>query len=412
MTERFFNNAGPNKPDINYTLPPLERLDLAEIEHYIAQQRYFVLHAPRQTGKTTTLLALMDYLNQQGIYQCLYVNVESAQAMREDVTRAMRVMMDCMVNSADWYLKDTRLAEIRRQIVADGVIENGIEKLLGEWAQRNNKPIVLLLDEVDALVGDTLISLLRQIRAGYAQRPAAFPQSVILCGVRDVRDYRIHSSHTKEIITGGSAFNIKAKSLRMGNFNATESRALLLQHTQETGQVFTEEALQHFWKLTQGQPWLLNALAYQVTFEMKQNRDRSRVIDLDAVNEAKEALILRRDTHLDQLTDKLKEPRVRSVIAPLLMCEDLEDSLEDDVQYVFDLGLIARDRINGIYLANPIYREIIPRQLTYVQRLNFEASFQSAWYVQPDGRLDMPKLLSAFQAFFREHSSASILNIG
>jgi hypothetical protein len=79
------------------------------------------------------------------------------------------------------------------------------------------RPVVLLLDEVDALVSDTLISLLRQIRAGYNERPTAFPQSVILCGVRDVRDYRMRSGD-QEIITGGSAFNIKAKSLRMGNF--------------------------------------------------------------------------------------------------------------------------------------------------------------------------------------------------
>ena len=52
-----------------------------------------------------------------------------------------------------------------------------------------HRPLVLLLDEVDSLVGDTLISLLRQIRAGYPDRPHAFPQTVLLCGVRDVRDY-------------------------------------------------------------------------------------------------------------------------------------------------------------------------------------------------------------------------------
>jgi hypothetical protein len=219
--------------------------------------------------------------------------------------------------------------------------------------------------------------------------------------VRDVRDYRIHSNQSKEIITGGSAFNIKAKSLRMGNFNETESCALLLQHTQETGQVFTESALQQFWELTQGQPWLLNALAYQVTFEMKENRDRSRVIDLEVVNEAKEALILRRDTHLDQLTDKLQESRVRRVIEPILAGETEPERLPtDDVQYVRDLGLIS---VNGqLRIANPIYQEIIPRELIYTTSLTI--SQETTWYLFPDGRLDMPKLLRAFQEFFREHS--------
>jgi hypothetical protein len=60
--------------------------------------------------------------------------------------------------------------------------------MLSQWAKASDKPCVLFLDEVDSLVGDTLIWLLRQIRAGYAQRPAAFVQSIVLCGVRDVQD--------------------------------------------------------------------------------------------------------------------------------------------------------------------------------------------------------------------------------
>ena len=111
--------------------------------------------------------------------------------------------------------------------------------LLERWSRADARPIVLMLDEVDALVGDTLISLLRQIRAGHTQRPAAFPQTVVLCGVRDVRDYRIHSGGG-EIITGGSAFNIKAESLRLGNFSEEETRALWRQHTEATGQRFDD----------------------------------------------------------------------------------------------------------------------------------------------------------------------------
>jgi hypothetical protein len=79
---------------------------------------------------------------------------------------------------------------------------------LSRFCQSSEQPVVLVLDEIDALVGDTLISVLRQIRAGYPQRPAQFPSSIILCGVRDVRDYRIHSGSGKEIITGGSAWYI------------------------------------------------------------------------------------------------------------------------------------------------------------------------------------------------------------
>ncbi|MBK1647014.1 hypothetical protein CKO25_20870, partial [Thiocapsa imhoffii] len=175
-------------------------------------------------------------------------------------------------------------------------------------------PLVLLLDEVDALIGDTLLSLLRQLRASYPQRPTAFPQTVILCGVRDLRDYRIHASSEREVITGGSAFNIKAESLRLGDFSAAETRTLLLEHTAETGQVFTPEALDRVWELTQGQPWLVNALAYRACFKLPAGRDRAQPITAALIDQAKEAMIVERVTHLDQLAHKLQEPRVRRVI--------------------------------------------------------------------------------------------------
>ena len=145
-----------------------------------------------------------------------------------------------------------------------------------------------------------------QLRTGYHQRPRGFPQSVVLCGVRDVRDYRIHSGSANAIIAGGSAFNVKAESLRLGDFSRDEVLALLGQHTAETGQAFTAEALELVWGQTLGQPWLVNALADDACFRDKAGRDRSRPIDAEALRAAQERLILRRETHLDQLADKLE----------------------------------------------------------------------------------------------------------
>ena len=95
--------------------------------------------------------------------------------------------------------------------------ENALKGLLTRWCLANPTPLVLLVDEIDSLVGDTLLSVLRQLRAGYQQRPRGFPHSVVLCGVRDIRDYRIRSS-TGEVVAGGSPFNVAAKSLRLGDF--------------------------------------------------------------------------------------------------------------------------------------------------------------------------------------------------
>jgi hypothetical protein len=397
---RFFNTSGPVQCENHYCLPPLERFNLPEINLLIDRERYFVLHAPRQVGKTSFLLALMEYLNAGDKYTCLYTNLEVGQTARNDVAAGMRAILYQLGSNAQFYLQDSFPAENYLEILESGGPHSALNGLLSRWTQHLERPLVLLLDEIDSLVGDTLISVLRQLRAGYTQRPSAFPQSVILCGVRDVRDYRIQTG-SLEIVTGGSAFNIKAASLRMDDFTQEEVERLYLQHTAETGQRFEPEALALAWHYCQGQPWLANALANEVTHEMKEGRERDRPITPGMMIEAKERLILRRDTHIDQLADKLTEARVRRIIEPILAGEtDPEQISVDDVQYAVDLGLV---KIRGqLRIANPIYQEVIPRMLTYSTQLTI--SQEPVWYLLPDGRLDVNKLLAAFQQFFRQNA--------
>ncbi|RJP29927.1 MAG: AAA family ATPase [Candidatus Omnitrophota bacterium] len=398
--ERFFNTAGPVNPTDHYCLPPLERLDLPNVLNLIEQKKYFVLHAPRQTGKTSCLLALADYLNREGKYRCLYCNVEVAQAAREDVEAGIKAICMELSSKARYYLNDTDVGDLWNDVIK-GPFHVSLNILLSRWSEKNVKPIILFIDEIDSLIGDTLISVLRQLRAGYTQRPTGFPQSVILCGVRDVRDYRIHSDKDKSIITGGSAFNIKAESLRLGNLSEEDTQHLLLQHTEATRQEFLPESIHMIWDLTQGQPWLVNALAYEACFRMPEGRDRRRSITPEMVMQAKENLILRRETHLDQLADKLREERVRKVIQAVLLSQSAPENLvEDDLQYVEDLGLIKRKP--SVEITNPIYREIIPRSLTSTTQDTI--SHDASWYVSPDGTLNFSKLLEAFQQFFRENS--------
>jgi hypothetical protein len=406
MSERHFNTTGPVRSHEHYCIDPLRRIDLPEVERLIERGKYFVLHAPRQTGKTSCLLALVAHLNASGRMRCAYANIESAQAARGDYEKGIPLVLDQIAFDAAYFGGETYPRDNAKRVQASEGAGSQLSALLQGWSVADPRPLALLLDEVDALVGDTLVSLLRQLRSGYARRPGSFPQSVVLCGIRDVRDYRIHSDLEGAIITGGSAFNVKAASLRLGDFTEAEVRELLLQHTEETGQVWTDGALAEVWRLTQGQPWLVNALAYEATDEIPRGRDRAQTLDEDLVTEARERLILRRDTHIDQLADKLREERVRRVIGPLLSGEGLDDDVsEDDVLYVTDLGLVRRGP-SGIEIANPVYREVIPRHLTAILQARVEPTHQPAWYVLPDGRLDMAKLLGAFQQFFRENSEA------
>ncbi len=405
--ERFFNTAGPQILADNYSIDPLSRFDLDEMLALIRQKRYFVLHAPRQTGKTSCLLALRDLLNSQDDYIAVYANVEGGQASRNNVENVVGATCDTIAEQFRMTLKSDLPIKIKKEL-KDVKPDAKLATFLQRLSETMPKPIVLFIDEIDALVGDSLVSILRQLRAGYANRPGSFPQSIVLCGVRDVRDYRIVLSN-QDIVTGGSAFNIKAESLRLGNFSKEEIRELYMQHTRETGQQWDEACFPFVWEATEGQPWLVNALAREVTWSMKENRDRTVTITPEMLFRAKERLIYRRDTHIDQLIDKLKEPRVKRIIEPMLSdSPEADDTLipTDDLQYVEDMGLIKRERGKPRRIANSIYQEVIPRELTYTTQDGLIQ--QPQWFLRPDGSIDMEKLLLDFQQFFRQNADSWI----
>ncbi len=393
---RFFNTAGPVNPKDHYYVP--HRLNEAEMRQLIDQKKYFILHAPRQSGKTTAINAFIKQLNDSDNYSALYINVEPAQTARSNVEKGLFTILNIIKARAHKAFSD-KMFIFFDKITAAEISGNSLFECLEYLSINMSKPIILFIDEIDSLVGDTLISVLRQLRAGYPERPDSFPQSVCLIGVRDVRDYRIWSESEHNMILGGSAFNIKAESLTLPDFSLDQLRDLYEQHTQETGQQFTNDAIEYAFYLTQGQPWLVNALAYQACFV--DVPDCSQPITKDIIERAKETLIKRCDTHIDQLIYKLQEPRVRMIIDAIIGGQsDLTTFPSDDVQYVRDLGLI---KLNNFDIANPIYQEIIPRALAQITQERIRES--AVFYQNPDGSLNMHKLLEKFTHFYRENSA-------
>ena len=404
VTVRKFNTEGPVVAADHYHIPPLERINLDVVLGLICDKKYFVLHAPRQTGKTSALLALRDLLNggAVGDFRCVYVNVEDGQAMRENVAEGMRTVLAELALQASVTLGDDTLEELWPGLLERVGPGQALRHALLRWSMADPLPLVLLIDEIDALVGDTLLAVLRQLRTGYVDRPARFPHSIILCGVRDVRDYRIHSAAENRMVLGGSAFNIKAKSLRLGDFSESEVRELLAQHTAATGQAFTEQAVRLILTRTAGQPWLVNALCREACFEDQTGRDRARSITADAILASQERLIRRRDTHIDDLANKLREERVWRVVEPILTGAVETVCSDEDLSYVRDLGLVSQADGGPPRIANPIYAEVVPRHLNYAVQETLPQ--RMGWCVGADGALDVAGLIAAFQEFFREHS--------
>jgi type II secretory pathway predicted ATPase ExeA len=373
-------------------LSPIARLP--NLEQLVEQQNYFVIHAPRQTGKTTAMLALAKHLTATGKYAAVMVSVEVGQPFNHDVGQAELAIL------ASWR-RATRVrlpAALHPPAWSNAAAGGRIQAALEEWAIASPRPLVVLIDEIDALQDDALLSVLRQLREGFPDRPEAFPQSIGLIGLRDVRDYKIASGGSDRLHTA-SPFNIKVQSLTMRNFSPDEVADLYGQHTQATGQRFTAEALAFAFDLTQGQPWLVNALAKDVVENVLP--DRTEAITIAHLQIAKENLIRRQDTHLDSLTERLREPRVRAILEPMMAGQGLEETSPDDREFLIDLGLLRRENGSGLVMANPIYREILLRVLAQGPQDSLPR-IAPTW-LTASGELDIGALREAFMAFWLQH---------
>jgi hypothetical protein len=389
---RRFNTTGPCHPEQHYMIPP-ERRFMRSVE-LVERGAYFVVHAPRQTGKTTTMKALARHLRDSGRFAALWLSCEEGRVFPQDVAAMEKVVWSAVEASAAESLPEALRPPARVEADPGGFVRTQLSR----WAAACPKPIVLIFDEIDALEGEGLRSVLSQLRLGYTARPAPSPWSVILCGMRDVRDYKAASGGEPERLGTSSPFNIKEESLRLGNFTEAEVRELYAQHTAETGQVFTEEALARAWELGQGQPWLTNALARQIVEHI--GVPLADEITAGHVERAKEQLILARATHLDSLLARLAEERVRRVLEPVLAGElPFGKTFDADFDYVVDLGLLAPGL--PVRIANPIYREVILRVLAGAVEPAVTAEPHS--YVAADGRLDLDRLLHDFAEFWRQH---------
>ena len=389
---RRFNTAGPNDVESHYTLPVLARLP--DVRRLIDEQHCFILHAPRQVGKTTALLALGRELTREGAYVAVLLSMEEGAPFSSDPGAAEGAIL------GSWRGRARARLPLDLQPPPWPTAEPGsrVSVALQAWTEAAPRPLVLFLDEIDALQDEALLSVLRQLRAGFPDRPRHFPWSLILIGLRDVRDHKIASGSSGRL-GSSSPFNIKSESLTLRNFTREEIAELYGQHTAETGQVFLPDAIDRAFYFTQGQPWLVNALARQIVEVLVP--DRAKAITVADADAGKEILIRRQDTHLDSLAERLREPRIRAILEPMLAGEPLGDMPDDDLRFAQDIGLVRMTAEGGLEVANPIYREIIVRSLAATAQASLP-QIPTTWLTS-DGRLDEERLLETFLAFWKQH---------
>jgi hypothetical protein len=396
--KKAFNIAGPCHPNEHYMLPSQERCQ--GIMQLIEQKQYFVIHAARQSGKTTLLLELTKQLNETGDYYVLYCSLETVQGIA-NAEKGIPAIVKTLKFEVEMSEQLSHYSFAQQADYSD--FTTVLLREISQFCQQLDKPLVIFFDEADCLSNSTLITFLRQLRNGYINRNRIpFVHSIALVGMRNIRDYKSDIREDRETLGSYSPFNIVAESLTLRNFTLEEMTSLYAQHTEQTGQAFSLKVIEKIYHYTQGQPWLVNAIAKEIVVKILAN-DVSKTIHIKHVEQAVQTIILRRDTHIDSLMERLKEKRVQKIVEPVLIGDSQRyDLLDDDYQYVLDLGLL-REKDRHIVPSNPIYGEVIIRALSFRSQKELdEISVLKPSYLT-NGKLDMKQLLSDFQQFWREN---------
>ena len=390
---RHFNTTGPNVLENEYSIPPLARVPLEQWCALVQDGKCFGMYAPWQSGKTNSLLAFCDYLNSgaAGEYRCVCPNLGCARS--EDVKSTMHVILGSLAREARDTLDDDFLVENLAGFLDQYGPDDVLREALSQWAAADPRPLVLLLDKIDVLASNSLLSALSQLRAGLQTSPRQFPHSVVLCGMRDL-ELILSANYPDD---AKAALSFVAEWFRLRDFTQEEVGQLLAQHTEEAGQVYESAAVQAVWDYTQGQVWWVNALAYEMCKTRKAAPEREGAITEADVLEAKERLIKERYTPVGRLPGPICDAPVWRVIEPMLTgTPDISaPTFAADLRWVQTLGLTAPD--DPCRIINPIYKEMIPRSLVGEPGSRFGCYPFDC--VDDDGSLNMHKLLGDYQEY-------------
>jgi len=373
-----------------------------ELMFLIERGHYFVIHAARQSGKTTLLKGLTSKINAEGKYHALYCSLEGVQEFIEQ-EKGIPAAVKCIKAALCDYDMPAGFA-----VNADyDDTANVLKTTLTAYCKTLDKPLVIFFDETDCLANGTLITFLRQLRNGYINKSdVSFVHSIALVGMRNIRDYKSRIRPESATLGSASPFNIVSKTMTLGNFTSEDVVEFYSQHTAATGQIFEKDAIEFIFEQTQGQPWLVNAIAREAV-EKICKFDCSIAITQEMSKRAIQNIILARGTHFDSLMERLKEERVRKVIQPLILGDNMAvDRASDDYLYTRDLGLVREIGKGIVEPANKIYSEIIVRCLNYTMQESLKTELPNSnlpKYIKA-GKININTLLKDFQHFWRENS--------
>ncbi|MBC2695768.1 MAG: hypothetical protein HF982_10940 [Desulfobacteraceae bacterium] len=391
--KRIFEKSGVVDPKASYyvSIENVTNMDNQDIKTMVDLGRYFSIFAPRQSGKTTffedfchelekdtsyvaILLSFQDYknLNSQRFYQLIQKDLYQQLASRLAHVNCPRL--------------DAVMAYLDSHNISDHTWFRELFEELNQLVQF--KKIVIFIDEFDGIPINELenfLTSLRELYQKYKKRSDKALYSVGLVGIRNI---------TKLIVGGVSPFNI-ADQVKLPPFTLKNVRDLYAQYTEETNQLFTEEAVKKVFDETSGQPWLVNRLGTIMTVDIKP--ETIDPINAEDVEKAIKHLLKERNSHFDNLLEKAKLYKESFVQITFNGVDYNPD--DKDQSWLEQFGLIKEVNDKAV-VANAIYKRRFLKAFFQKSKAIADTSLKS--YFTSDGFLNMEAILSDFEEYIMQ----------
>lgn len=387
---RRFNTAGPNDSARHTTISARSRLPA--LWDIVEQGNYFVLHAPRQTGKTTLLFDLAAEINRERTHVAAVVSLEPGAAFPA-VDAAELAMLDSWRYDLAAYLP----SDVAVPRWPDAPPGNRIGAALSAFAQDCPRPLVLFMDGLDTLSRDVRMSVIRQIRAGKPRRPRGFPWVIGIASLRDPRELDTPSQGPTSAAVPTSSMTLEAEVIALPPLTREHVGQICESLAEQLGQPVLSTAIDRIFELTCGVPFLVSQLAQRMLEMFEQRKGPVTAAD---VERARDAVIDRRGGLFDEVADRMRDSRFKTLIeqVPLGTVRDLSS---EEARAAVDLGVIRENSDGTVEYTNPLWRSFLAKFFATTKSSIFTVD-KPAW-VRPDGRLDPEKLLETFVDFWRRH---------
>ena len=327
-----FNTAGTCRPNEHYMVDITDRLEI--ISKMVAKGDYFCINRGRQYGKTTTLKAISNtFSDEYCIFSISFEIISDSTFADEEKLYSMFVWL--FAQQFEWVPLaglDDEVKELIQNFLEshkERCSEKELTKFISTICQRNKKPLVLLIDEVDQAGNHvSFIKFLDLLRGIYLNRDVVPTfQSVILAGVYDIKNLKL-KMRPEDQHQYNSPWNIAVPFDVDMSLSADGIAGMLAEYKADHGLDFDEKAVAKMIRdYTSGYPFLVSRICQIIDAE-QYSWDKEGV--LKAVN----AILMERNTLFVSMIDMLDEyPKLKQILKDILL-SGKDSSYNPDEKYI------------------------------------------------------------------------------